>query len=291
MKEQSPQPLLVPLDGSSPADETLELAEVVARLIGARIHVLVVGEEDLPRDALIDHARVPPAWIGRIEIHGATGDAARAIVDVARRLEAAAIILSSHGATGNLTALAGHVTLAVLADPPCPVYVVRSALGVRSQIHRLRHLRRILVPLDGSAEAALSVSEAAELAERAHARLLMLHVVSANLEVAQPHTAPAYSDQYYHELEAWQEEFRRAGFARAARPAGVKVEVALRCGDPGPAIAEYAADEDCDLIVAAWGGRLSSGRAAVVRQLLAQAPCPLLFLRATRAPALAEHPH
>jgi len=112
----------------------------------------------------------------------------------------------------------------------------------------------------------------------------MLHVVRGDLTVPQPHAAPAYSDQYHHELEAWQEEFRRAGFARSTPPAGVKVQVALRCGDPGPTIADFAASEDCDLIVAAWGGRLSPGRAAVVRVLLAEARCPLLFLRATPAP-------
>lgn len=288
MSAEPPVLLLVPLDGSSPADASLEFADAIADLIGARIHVLFVGEEELPLDALIARARVPRSWVGRIEMHGATGDAARAILDVARRIEAAAIVLSSHGATRNLRVPAGHVTLAVLADPPCPVYVVRSGLSVRSQIHRLRHLRRILVPLDGSAEAAQSVSDAAELAERAHARLLMLHVVCGDLTAPRPHAAPAYSDQYHHELEAWQEEFKRAGFARSTRPAGVKVQVALRCGDPGPTIADFAVSEDCDLIVAAWGGRLSPSRAAVIRALLAEAPCPLLFLRATPAPASVE---
>jgi nucleotide-binding universal stress UspA family protein len=289
MKAESRVPLLAPLDGSSPADASLELAGAIAHLIGARIHVLFVGEKDLPREALITHARVPRSWVGRIEMHSATGDASGAIVEVARRIEAAAIVLSSHGATRNLSVPAGHVTLAVLADPPCPVYVVRSELSVRSQIHRLRHLRRILVPLDGSAEAAQSMSDAAELAERAHAKLLMLHVVSEDLTVPRPHAAPAYSDQYHYELEAWQEEFKRAGFARSRRPAGVKVQVALRCGDPGPVIAEFAASEDCDLIVAAWGGRLSPGRAAVIRALLAEVPCPLLFLRATPEPASVRH--
>jgi hypothetical protein len=35
-----------------------------------------------------------------------------------------------------------------------------------------------------------------------------------------------------------------------------------------------------DVIITAWGGSLSAGRAQVVRRLLAQAPCPILFLRA-----------
>ena len=138
----------------------------------------------------------------------------------------------------------------------------------------------ILVPLDGTPEAGRAVSDAAQLAEKAGSRLLMLHVVSGSPLADRRHAAPVYSDQYHHELEAWQDEFARAGFARSARPAGVPVEVALRTGDPHVAIADFARKEDCDLIVAAWGGRLSPGRAAVVRALLAAAPCPLLFLRA-----------
>ena len=273
-------PLLVPLDGSAPADHLLRLAEIVAELVDGHIHALFVGAETLSRDSLLARMRIPPAWAERIEVEGATGDAASVIPEVARRLGAAAIVLSSHGATGDLSALAGHVTLAALSAAPCPVFVVRSALSVLGQAHRLRHLRRILVPLDGTPEAVQSVTDAARLAERAHARLLMLHIVSSDPLAARPHIAPAYSDQYYHELEAWRDEFVRIGFAACDRPADVPIDVTLRLGEPALAIAQFAAEEDCDLIVAAWGGRLSPGRAAVVRKLLAEAPCPLLFSRA-----------
>lgn len=274
------RPLLVPLDGSAPADPLLKLAETVAALVDGRIHALFVGPETLSRERLLARMQVPAAWVDRIEAEGAKGDASTVIPEVARRLGAAAIVLSSHGATGDLNALAGHVTLAALSDAPCPVFVVRSALSVPGQAHRLRHLRRILVPLDGTPEAVQSVADAARLAERAHARLLMLHIVSSDPLAARPHVAPAYSDQYYHELEAWRDEFMRVGFAACDRPADVSVDVTLRLGEPALAIAQFAAEEDCDLIVAAWGGQLSPGRAAVVRKLLAEAPCPLLFSRA-----------
>jgi nucleotide-binding universal stress UspA family protein len=161
------------------------------------------------------------------------------------------------------------------------VYVVRSALSAASQAHRLRHIRRILVPLNGSEQAAQAVREAAALATAASARLVLLHVVCEPAQAREP-AISRYSDQIHHEMEAWSDEFMRRGLAREPGDRPYTTDVALRCGDPGEEIVRYARDEDCDVIIAAWGGSLSPGRARVVRTLLAQAPCPLLFLRADR---------
>ena len=285
MPDETTARLLVPLDGSMPAEGPLEIAQIIASWKQAEIHVLFVAARALDDDAIAVRARIPDAWRARVRVHGAPGHAADAIRDVARQIDADAILLSSHGATRDLQVPAGHVTLAVLEAPPCPVYVVRSALSIHGQTHRLRHLRRILVPLDGTAEAAQSIEYASALARKAGARLLMLHVLTDKPELARVRVAPGYADQPHYEFEAWEEEFVRNSFARSARPPEVRAEVALRFGEPGREIAGYAQDEDCDLIVAAWGGRLSPGRANVVRTLLQEAGCPLLFLRARAAEA------
>lgn len=273
--------LLVPLDGSTPAEQPLEVASALADLMDADIHVLFVSHEMVATEAVAARVRMSKAWQARVRTHHAEGHAASCIRDVARELPANAILLSSHGATGNRDALAGHVTLGVLTDPPCPVYVVRSALSVRSQMHRLRHVRRILVPLDGSEQAAQAVTEGAALAAAAKARLVLLYVLSDQPAARAP-AISRYSDQIHHEMEAWRDEFMRSGFARERGRGALSAEVALRCGDPGDQIVRYAAEEDCDVIITAWGGSLSAGRAQVVRTLLAQASCPILFLRANR---------
>lgn len=54
----------------------------------------------------------------------ATGDAAHAIVDVARERRAAAIVLGSRGLTGLTARLEGSTSKAVLKHAPCPVLVV-----------------------------------------------------------------------------------------------------------------------------------------------------------------------
>ncbi len=281
MRPQLAPRLLVPLDGSCGADEALTFAEAIGESIGAETHVLVVAEKPLPGPAISERLGIGSRWIPRIHLHSEAGAVADTICDVARTLAASAIFMPTHGTSGDLSVPAGHVTLGVLEHPPCPVYVIRSALDFRAQAHRITHLRRILVPLDGTTEAAQAMERAAMLAARRASRLLLLYVLDQRRGTRQ-RTIPAYYDQSYHELEAWEEEFVRSGFARTRRPPSVRPEVALRSGDPGEQIVAFARDEDCDLIVTAWGGRISRGRARVVTTLLEQAACPLLFLRAQR---------
>ena len=122
-------------------------------------------------------------------------------------------------------------------------------MSLHAQQRRLRHLRRILTPLDGTAEANQAVEYAADLAVRANARLLMLHVMGHDPAFARRHVAPAYSDQSHHEVEAWREEFERRGFATIQRPVALNAEAVLRAGDPSRVIVDYANEQDCDLIV------------------------------------------
>jgi nucleotide-binding universal stress UspA family protein len=277
MAERTPR-ILLPLDGSVPAAGPLEIAGALADVMEAEIDVLFVGPEPLDEQALADRTRVPGEWRPRVHLHGACGEPVAEILRDAAERPPLAVVITSHGATGDLKLPAGHVTLGVLEAPPCPVLVVRSALRCGSQAHRLRHLRRILVPLDGSPEAARSIEQACVIAARANAKVTVLHVVDVS-EWAAPVTH-TYEDQSQYEREAWADEFLRSSFAHAPRPPEVRAEVAMRRGDPGSEIAKFAEDDDCDLVVAAWGGRLSPGRARVVRTLLERAPCPLLFLRA-----------
>jgi nucleotide-binding universal stress UspA family protein len=141
-------------------------------------------------------------------------------------------------------------------------------------------LRRVLVPLDGTPEATAAVRGAVGIAKATGSRLLLLHIIDARPGTARAPASPSYLDQGPYEMEAWREEFLRGSFAMTRAPRSVQTEVALRVGDPGKEIARFAAQRDCDLILAAWSGKLHPGRARVVSTLLQNSPCPLLFLRA-----------
>ncbi|MGD0114417.1 MAG: universal stress protein [Dehalococcoidia bacterium] len=271
-------PLLVPLDGSMPAEKALRVAEAIAELQENDIQVLYVSPRPLTAEETAARLNLGDEWQTQITLINATGDPAETIRRIAWEIHAGAILMSSHGEGGNLDEPAGHVTLHVLQNPPCPVFVLRSALDAGTQVHRLQHLRRILIPLDGNFESTLSVEEASILASRSNARLLMLHVVDSNPETARAPASPVFLDDPRHELEAWQDEFLRSSFAVAGVPRNANMVVALRVGDPGEEIIRYAADSDCDLLIASWKGRLSPGRARVVQMLLERATFPLLFL-------------
>ena len=89
-------------------------------------------------------------WLPRVTLLNTVGDPGEGVCRVAGEIKADAILMSTHGRTGDLRSLVGSVTLKVLHDPLCPVLVVRSALDFSSQARRLRHLRRFCFPLDGS---------------------------------------------------------------------------------------------------------------------------------------------
>jgi nucleotide-binding universal stress UspA family protein len=284
MTEERMAPLLVPLDGSLPAARPLEVAQAIADLRGDDIDVLFVSAEPLAAGEVAEIVGLPVEWLPRVTLLNTVGDPGEGICRVAGEIKADAILMSTHGRTGDLTSLVGSVTLKVLQDPPCPVLVVRSALDFSSQARRLRHLRRLCIPLDGSPEAAWSVRVGSALARQANARILMLHIVDRRAKKDSALAGSSYSDHSVYELEAWQEEFIRGSFAMAHHPREVMTSVVLRFGDPDREIIRFAAETDCDLIVAAWGGNISAGRAKVVQVLLEQAACPLLFVRARELP-------
>jgi len=283
--EQRIAPLLVPLDGSLPAAWPLEVAQAVAELRGDDISVLFVSAEPLTAEKVAEAVGLPAEWLPRVTLLNAVGNAAEGICRVADEIKADVILMATHGSTGDLRSPAGSVTLGVLRDTPCPVLVVRSALDFSAQARRLRHLRRLCIPLDGSAEAAWSVRVGGALAQQANARILMLHVIDNRPKRKGGAPAgPSYSDQPLYELEAWQEEFIRGSFAMAHRPREATTSFVLRFGNPEREIVQFAAETDCDLIVAAWGGSISAEQGKVVQMLLEQAPCPLLFVRARELP-------
>ncbi len=271
-------PILVPLDGSLPADKPLLVAQAIADLAGNEICVLYVSERPQTPAETAESVGLPDEWLTRVTLMNMIGEPAQAIRAAAKRIGARAILMSTHGAGGNLRMPAGHVTLRVLEDPPCPVYVLRSALDAGTQAHRLRHLRRICIPLDGNLESLRSVEEASALIAESNARLLMLHIVDSSPETERAPASPVFLDYPRYELEAWQDEFVRSSFAVCGRPDTANMVVALRVGDPGEEITRYAADSDCDLLIVAWKGRLAPGRARVVQTLLEHATYPLLFV-------------
>jgi len=126
-------------------------------------------------------------------------------------------------------------------------------------------IRRVLLPLDGTARSAAAVAEAAERFVRGGAELVVLHVFDAE-------TVPRFWDQHAHAGQAWEQEF----LARYCALPGARLE--LRSGGAAEHVAKVAGAEQADMIALAWSQRLEPGRAAAVRRTILDAEVPVMLV-------------
>jgi nucleotide-binding universal stress UspA family protein len=105
------------------------------------------------------------------------GPPAEAIVEAALNHHVALIALASHGYSGLKRWALGSVADKVVHATSIPVLVVRGAASARASA-----IKRIMVPLDGSALARQALPLALELARSARAELLLLQAVAPAIE-------------------------------------------------------------------------------------------------------------
>jgi nucleotide-binding universal stress UspA family protein len=128
-----------------------------------------------------------------------------------------------------------------------------------------QRIRRVLLPLDGTARSAAAVAEAAERFARGGIELVVLHVFGAE-------TVPKFWDQHAHAGQAWEQEF----LARYCALPGARLE--LRSGAAAEHVAKVAGAEQADMIALAWSQRLGPGRAAAVRRTVLDAEVPVMLV-------------
>jgi nucleotide-binding universal stress UspA family protein len=157
----------------------------------------------------------------------------------------------------------------------------------REQERRLlgthRRLRTsILLATDGSEDAALAAQAAADLSDRARARLHVVHVWQG----LRPATLPAAAiDQYSRTYEAWEREageLLEEQTERLRSAGGIVAGAHLRAGRPAEEIVALAEELDAGLVVLGSRGlgavkRLVAG--SVAEGVVSLAPCPTLVMR------------
>jgi nucleotide-binding universal stress UspA family protein len=237
--------VMVPLDGSSFAEQALPLAVTVARNAGAGL-LLVRVQPTLPLGISDQEARdylervvkslesqVPAGVVLEVLIdeYGAleyAPPASNAVSAVLRRRGAEAdvqmMVLATHGLGGIARAWLGSVADALIRTAPKPVLLVRPADESFSLAAAAdRGIHHILVPLDGSRAAAEVLPWVRELAELFGARLTLLRVVSPLSWQVSPHSHdpyPAYQsplsrDAALEDLEVLAEPMRAGGLTVA----------------------------------------------------------------------------
>lgn len=155
----------------------------------------------------------------------------------------------------------------VLGHADRPVVVAPAAVTSRPRI-----VSRVLLPLDGSRQAAAAVAPTAALLADAGVDLVVLHVFDED-------TVPLFWDQAAHARQSWEPEF----LARYCALPGVRLR--LRSGAPGEEVLDVAAEEGVDLIALGWSQRLEEDRAATARRTLREASVPVLLVPVAPATA------
>jgi nucleotide-binding universal stress UspA family protein len=291
--------LLVPLDGSELAEQALAPALTIARsahgeVILFRVPVMEtmlvsaplptgVGvlwpTQSLERSrseahnylkALQDDYQQPDLTV---RTHMAEGDVASQIVDTAQTAGVDLLVMSTHGYSGVTRWLLGSTAEKVLRSAPCPTLIVRNEAP----------LRRMLIPLDGSALAEQALPQALALAGVLNCQVVLLRVVApVRVEVVEgvlvePGLANRMQDDAYVEADKYLKRITET----YARP-GLILHAEVRTGPPADQILAFAEAAPSDVIAMATHGRTGLRRwvyGSVTEKVLRTAHGSMLVVR------------
>jgi nucleotide-binding universal stress UspA family protein len=311
--------ILVPLDGSALAEQVLPYARELAPLLGAEIRLVRVLTDTEPTNVYIEPlvgvygvAELPEAYQERrrqawdtlrqhadgyltaqaLDLQGAgldiatevlVGPTGEVIVEDARSQGAALIMMATHGYGGLKRWTLGSVTDKVVHTAATPVFVVR---GAGSPPAADPTIKRILVPLDGSAFAEQVLPLATELATCANAQLILLEAIAPTIETLagfRPVGRPIARYGETMELLHWHAQQNLGALAEQLRMRGLRVKTTIVNGHAAEVIVDEATRRGVDLIVMATHGYSGLKRWAlgsVAQKVLHTATMPLVLVRA-----------
>jgi nucleotide-binding universal stress UspA family protein len=290
-----PTKVLLTTDGSREAELAAATAADLVNGTNSELHVVHVGpfmpmlfstmEEEPARMAREARKTLDDA-VGRIEAAGSeveqahlkVGGASEEIVALAEELGAGLIVMGNRGRGGVRRALMGSVSDAVVRHAHCPVLVVRADPIVFPT--------KILVATDGSREAELASSSAADLAERTGSELHVVYVGHMPPVFYESPGAWALDPDLRGRMGERAEEGARTKLdeqVQRVREAGGEVAGAhARLGRPDAEIVGLAEELGAGLIVLGsrgLGPLRSALMGSVSHSVVRHARCPVLVVR------------
>lgn len=290
--------ILIALDGSELSESVLPVALTIANKCHYHPTLLSVWET-LPEEAaepegpgvadLIAHGTeclqsylhtlVPK--LDRLDlpvtIEVRAGHPAVEIIGAGRDREAGLIAMSTHGPRALAERRRGSIADKVLRGSPSPVLAIGPAVSLPSSDPPIP-FRRILVPLDGSAEAEQALPLALDLAKDLHSELHMVRVVTpvtGNYGVDIP-------DRLTHELNRERERTARSYLesVRSAHKDRV-ISTQTMIGFPATVLAQLVAESDIDLVVMTSHSRYATGLWMLgrVADALLDGPAPVVLVK------------
>ncbi len=291
--------LLMPLDGSSLAEQALPAAAYLAARQPARVTLLHLVERHSPsevhHDRHLTNAAEATAYLAAIrqrafpaeipvECHVHTSeidDVARSIAEHISELAPDLIVMCTHGQGGLRRRLFGSKAQQVIALEKVPILLIPPALQATPDFH----CTRMVVPLDGNADHEQGLRAATDLAHVCQAAQHLVFVIptldqlkgeDAATGRLLPHTMAEMLDMQQEEAT----EYLGCHIVNL-REAGVNVSAEVARGDPVTAIVAAVQRTQADLIVMGTHGKTAmdafwSGSLTPV--IADRSPVPLLLV-------------
>jgi nucleotide-binding universal stress UspA family protein len=273
--------IIVPLDGSEFGEQAIPIALHVAAGISAEVELVHVYEAvppyytqgAPPLDSALDEAlraewqhylerlaerlrRKTPLTIATVVLSGPVGATLAEHVEEQR---AELVAAATHGRGGLSRASLGSVASTIVRRACAPVLLIRPSESSNASAPRYP-FARVLVPLDGSAEAEEAIVHALRIASDDGVEYLLVHVVMPLVFPLEATGAPVLDLSHIREsAEAYLEDV--ADRVRE-RVASVKTHV-LEHAHTARAILHYAAESGADLVAMETHGRSGISRLLV----------------------------
>jgi nucleotide-binding universal stress UspA family protein len=292
--------ILCPVDLSDLSVRTLAYAGAVAKWYDGHLTVLHVVPSFTPmevttglepislvyatsRDEVLEQLRrtILAAGLdaGTVALTAAAGEVAATVVDQAVEMRADLLVMGTHGRSGFDRFFLGSVAEKVLRKAPCPVLTVPPHAPATPPLDVA--LRTVLCPVDFSPAALEAFGFALDLARRADASVVLVHVIEFLAEEEPLENAHFNVPEFRtYLLDDGRRRLDSLASGEPPLPRGVRTVVV-----PGRAhheILRIAANERADLIVMGAQGRSGAALAlfgSTTQQVVRGAGCPVLTIR------------
>jgi nucleotide-binding universal stress UspA family protein len=296
--------ILVPLDGSKVAEESLDYARPLAernratlsltRSVAMPVAVGAYGAYGayeaypLPAGVIEEELKAAQDYLDRLAEHlrgqGFVVETASSMTDAETGILATAdeecidlIVMTSHGRTGISRFLMGSVAERVCRHAGCPVLIVgRTGLKAKAQAAETTLFRKILIPLDGSPEAEKALDYLSSVASSSDAMIYVLRVLEKLPPLGGVVDSKSFIDAQV-ELDVAPEKLVE-GYLRTR---GFEVHSHTETGNATDQILGFAERERCDLILMTSHGRSGASRffiGSVAERVARHATCPVLVV-------------
>lgn len=285
--------VVLPLDGSSLAEQGIAAARAFAREYGAELEIVCVeSEEEHDKVHLTDAERAESRtelqkYIGlvgsliegdglEVKTHYRYGNPADEIVAVSREECADLIVMTTRGKFEIGRLITKSMAQRVVHRTTTPVLLIRPTNNWRS---RRSEFKRILVALDGSQEAEMVLPHIRAFANQFKSRVLLFSVPEGS-----------ESEEYDAKIKKYLDEI-----AEALRGDEIEIDTYVTGSGPARTILAVSQDEKIDLIMMSSHGRGGVERSdqipigSVAEKVVSETLCPVFLLPLQRSELSAKN--